>query len=71
MTNTKLLDEWIEKSGKKKGYLAEKCGLSRQGFYLKCINEQEFTVSEVNILCAELNITTLRDKENIFFANRV
>ena len=32
MTNEKLLEQKIAESGKKKGYLAAKCGLSRQGF---------------------------------------
>jgi hypothetical protein len=70
MTNTKLLLQKIAESGKKKGYLAEKCGLSRQGF-LNCIKNKKnayFNTSHINILCVELNITSLEEKEAIFFA---
>ncbi len=71
MTNTDLLEKWIEKSGKTKSFLAEKCNLSRMGFYLKCTNTNEFMPTEINILCDELGITALRDKEAIFFAKEV
>ena len=67
MANTQYLDELILKSGKKKTYLAEKIGCSRQYFYKKCNNEAPFTVNEANILCEELNITKLSEKEKIFF----
>lgn len=68
MTNTKLLEKRILESGKKKGYLAEKVGLSRAGFRNCVTNRAEFTASQIDILCAELNITSLKDKEAIFFA---
>lgn len=69
MVNKVLLEKKIEESGKKKGYLAKKCGLSRQGF-LNCINGAAFfNTSQIKILCVELNITSLREKESIFFAN--
>lgn len=69
VTNKKLLEEKIVKSGKKKGYLAEKCGLSRMGF-LNCIKGVAlFNTSQIKILCEELNITSLEEKEAIFFAN--
>ena len=68
MTNTKLLEEWIEKSGKKKKYLAEKVGLSYAGFRNCCTNKAEFTTSQVGILCEELGIRKLADKEAVFFA---
>lgn len=67
MTDTQYLEELIKKSGKKKEYLAEKIGCSRQYFRMKCNNEAPFTVVEVNILCEELNITKLSEKEKIFF----
>ena len=69
MVNKVLLEKKIKESGKKKGYLAKKCGLSRQGF-LNCINGVAFfNTSQIKILCVELNITSLREKESIFFAN--
>lgn len=67
MTDTQYLEKLIVESGKKKSYLAEKIGCSRQYFRMKCNNEASFTVVEVNILCEELNITKLSEKEKIFF----
>lgn len=67
MTDTQYLEKLIVESGKKKSYLAEKIGCSRQYFRMKCNNEAPFTVIEVNILCEELNITKLSEKEKIFF----
>lgn len=67
MNNTKLLEDKIAKSGKKVKYLAEKCGLSYAGFRNCVINKAEFKVSQVNILCEELNITDLEEKEKIFY----
>lgn len=68
MTNTALLDDYIAKSGKKKKYLAEKVGLSSAGFYNCCTNKAEFTASQIQILCEELNIKTLKEKQLVFFA---
>lgn len=68
MTNTELLEKLIQESGKKKGYLAQKCGLSRIGFRNCLTNKAEFRQSQIEILCAELNITSLKVKEAVFFA---
>lgn len=68
MTNTELLESWIAKSGKKKAYLADKVGLSRAGFRNCCINRAEFTANQIQILCDELGIKKLTDREAIFFA---
>lgn len=75
MTNTKLLEDKISNSGKKVKYLAEKCGMSYAGFRNCVINKKnpktntvaEFKVSQVDILCEELNITNLEEKELIFY----
>lgn len=71
MTNQTLLEEKIRLSGKKKGYLAEKLGLSRQGFKNRCMNLSEFTTGQVQILCEELNIKSLKERQAIFFAQDV
>lgn len=71
MTNTELLEKKIEESGKKKKYLAEKCGLSENGFRNCCRNKAEFKTSHIKILCAELGITKLTEKEAIFYAESV
>ena len=68
MTNTELLNRKIADSGKKRGYLACKCGLSRTWFNMCVNNLAEFKTSHVKILCYELNITDLAEKEAIFYA---
>ena len=67
MTNTPLLEEYIQKSGYKKSYIAKALGLSRYGFILKCSNKAEFKASEIETLCNLLNISTT-DRMAIFFA---
>lgn len=71
MTNTELLEARIAASGKKKGYLAARCGLSRAGFGNCCRNRAEFKASQIEILCQELGITSLADRQAIFFAEAV
>lgn len=68
MTNTELLEAKIAASGKKKIYLAEKVGLSLTGFRNCCTNKAEFKASQIEILCCELNITSLKERQAIFFA---
>ncbi len=68
MTNTELLEAKIAKSGKKKGYLAQKVGLTPQGFRNCVRNKSEFRASQIQTLCDELGITTAKEKEAIFFA---
>ena len=68
MNNTELLERKIEESGKKRKYLAEKVGLSYPGFRNCITNKAEFRAKQIDILCAELNITSLKEKEAIFFA---
>lgn len=68
MTDTKLLEEFISKSGKKKSFLAKRVNLSRQGFRNCIINKAEFTASQIDILCEELNITSLKLRQAVFFA---
>lgn len=68
MVNTALLQDTIKVSGKKMEYLADKCGLSRQGLYRKINGTNDFTAKEIFTLCIELGITSLKQKERIFFA---
>ena len=68
MTNTELLEQKIKESGKKIKFLAESVGLSYAGFRNCVTNKAEFKTSHVDILCEELNITSLKEKETIFFA---
>ena len=71
MTNTKLLNEYIECSGLKIGYIAKQLGLSRYGFMRKRDNVSEFFPSEIEKLCEVLKISTLEEKNEIFFAKEV
>lgn len=68
MTNSVLLGKYIDQSGKKKKYLAAKCGLSYAGFRNCETNKAEFTARQIDILCEELNIKTLSDRFAVFFA---
>ena len=68
MTNTSLLEQYIEKSGYKKSYIAAQLGITAYGFSLKINNKSEFKANEMTILCKLLKIGA-KDKEAIFFAN--
>ena len=68
MNNTELLERKIAESGKKRIFLAEKVGLSYAGFRNCVTNKAEFKATQIDILCNELGITSLKEKENIFFA---
>ena len=68
MTNTEMLETLIRESGKKKSYLAMKCGLSLAGFRNCVTNKAEFKQAQIIVLCEELNITSLKVKEAVFFA---
>ena len=68
MTNTKLLKEVIEKSGLKVGFIAEYVGISRQGLWNKINNLTPFNQYEIDKMCEILRITSLKQKEAIFFA---
>ena len=67
MTNTTLLREIIESKGLKLKFVAEKIGLTPNGFALKLNNKQEFKTGEISALCDLLNIDSLELKEKIFF----
>lgn len=68
MTDSAILRDKIKEKGLDYTYLAEKLGLSRYGFYLKVDGKNEFKTSEIAKLCELLGITSLREKERIFFA---
>ena len=71
MVNTQLLEEYIDKSGKKKGYLAKQIGVSTTTFRSKSKGDYPFDSDEIEVLCEELSIRTLKDKERVFFAPKV
>ena len=67
MTNTSLLEQYIEKSGYKKSFVAQQLGITAYGLALKINNKHEFKAGEMTILCKLLKISA-KDKEAIFFA---
>jgi len=66
MTDTQYLDEIIEKSGLKIGYICKNLGITPKTFIEKRANRSEFTASEIKRLCEILKIST-KDREKIFF----
>ena len=71
MTNTYLLSKKIKDSGLKRGFIAEKLGISYDWLKKKIDNEVAFKAIEIQILCDLLGITDLHEKERIFFAMNV
>ena len=67
MTDTTLLERYIEKSGYKKSFIAKQIGLkSAYGLARKINNKSEFKATEIGILCSLLKINA-KDKNAIFF----
>lgn len=71
MVDTQHLEFLIKKSGKKKGHLAAKCNITRQSLTSKINNRSEFTIFQMNVLCEELGIVDLNEKERTFCAAEV
>lgn len=71
MTDTQELLKIIEKSGLRKGFIAKKLSLTTYGFQKKVENKSQFKAEEIKILCEVLKITSLEEKEKIFFADNV
>lgn len=68
MTNVELLKERVKESGLKSAYIAERLGISRSAWYNKLKGDSKFTTDEVKALCYILRITSLREREDIFFS---
>ena len=60
-----LLEDYIEKSGYKIGFITDQLGISRQAFDMTMKNKNKFRVSEVYVLCDLLKISP-EDKPKIF-----
>lgn len=70
MKGLELLRRKIDESGYKLSFIAEKCGLTYQGFKKKLDGYTEFKVSEVGILRDLLHLTD-EEVQAIFFINNV
>lgn len=68
MTNTEMLKDVIDKSGLKVSFIAEYVGISRQSLWNKINNISPFNQYEIEKMCDILKITSLKQKEAIFFA---
>ena len=68
MTNTALLQSEIEKSGIKKGKIAEVLDVSYGSLRRKINGEVSFTQREIQELCKLLGISDLEKREDIFFS---
>lgn len=68
MTNTEMLKDVIDKSGLKVSFIAEYVGISRQSLWNKINNLSPFNQYEIDKMCDILKITSLKQKEAIFFA---
>ena len=68
MTNTTLLEDKIRQSGLKKGFLAEKLGVSRGTFCALLNNNAEFKANQIRVLCELLGIEDDETLRAIFFA---
>ena len=70
MTDSNALRQLITEKGYKYKFVAEKLGLSPNGLALKIDNINDFKAREIAILCEVLGITSLKEKDRIFFAKK-
>lgn len=68
MTNTDLLKKIIDERGLKIGFISNFVGISRQLMWKKVNNLTPFNQYEIGKMCEVLKITSLKQKEAIFFA---
>ena len=68
MVDLELLQSTVKKSGLRNLFIAEKLGLSPEGYYKKLRGTTEFKVSEVACLSEILRLTA-EERDSIFFAN--
>lgn len=71
MTNTTELLKVMDASGLRKGFIAGKLGITTYALQKKVENKSQFKAGEIQILCNILNITSLEQKDRIFFAQKV
>lgn len=68
MTNVELLKKKVSESGLKASFIVARLGCSRASWYNKLNGKSKFTADEIKKLCDALRITSLREKEEIFFS---
>ena len=70
MFNRKLFDAAVKASGKKKGYIAAKLGITRQAMNKKERGVSDFSATDMTIVSNELNLSP-DERDSIFFAHEV
>ena len=70
MTDTVLLEKYIKKSKIPKNRISDLLGCSPFVFAKKERNEEDFKVSEVEVLCALLDINSIENKYDVFFSKK-
>ena len=70
MVNTQLLEQRIEDSGYKLGYIVSNIGVSRQAFSKKLKGQTPFRIAEIYVLRDLLKLSS-EDEQAIFFADKV
>ena len=69
MVRTDILKEKQAELGIKTKFIYERLGISRQGYYNRLNGKTPFKLTEVQVLCDILHITSLREKNDIFFSD--
>lgn len=69
MTDAVLLKQKVDESGLKAKAIYGRLGISKASWYLKRAGKRPFTAQEIQKLCEVLRITSLREKERIFFSD--
>lgn len=67
MTDTKLLEKFLEDSGVTITHLASRLGCTRNRVY-SILHGADVTASEIVVICEALHISK-KDRDRIFFAN--
>lgn len=71
MTNTRLLRKYIQNKGLKLSYIAEQLDIALATLARKIENESEFTANEIKKMHDILDLSSLEEREKIFFACNV
>lgn len=69
MVRTDILKQKKEELGIQTKYIVERLGISRQGYYNRLNGKTPFKLAEVQTLCEIFHITSLREKNDIFFSD--
>lgn len=69
MVRTDILKEKKKQYGIQTKYIVDRLGISRQAYYNRLNGKTPFKLKEVQTMCEVLHITSLREKNDIFFSD--